>query len=81
MPCLISLHWSWQGSGDGALAGPGAPPTRTKATRALLITGFVRPFTVVAAQNLFKTYGEHSMALNKCAEVLRCRLLFLLPLQ
>lgn len=46
-----------QNSEEKRLGGTGAPPTRMKPTRALLVTGFVRPFTVGAAQNLFKTYG------------------------
>ena len=47
--------------GEGVVLpkGSGAPPSRTKASCALLVTGFVRPFRVPAAQDLFKQHGEN----------------------
>lgn len=43
--------------GEESARGPGAPPSRIQATTSLLIAGFVRPFTVKAAQALFETHG------------------------
>lgn len=38
--------------------GSGAPPSRIKASCALMVTGFVRPFRVPAAKELFTQHGE-----------------------
>jgi hypothetical protein len=46
-----------QGS-DVVPKGSGAPPSRIKTSCALVVSGFVRPFRVPAAHDLFKQHGE-----------------------
>lgn len=47
---------------DGAVKGPGAPPSRIAPTNALLVTGFVRPFRVPDAKALFQQHGDISFS-------------------
>lgn len=54
--CCTSSELMLQG--EETARGPGAPPSRVQATTALLVAGFVRPFTVKAAQALFEAHGR-----------------------